>query len=144
MDEWFRDAWRELGFFHDQSDESKELRIVGSRAGLCRFADLLRAYVADPRNEMNSEHEHYGPYMSLEVMTWPEAGIDDHSIHGPLSALRHLATLVDRTVGAMQPGASVRIGDEFAPGASYQLVLELRNDDFDPASLDSNLVGSPG
>lgn len=138
MDDWIRDDWRDLGFFVDLSDARKELRLVGSREGLRRFADLLRAYVADPRNEMKSEHEHYGPFGSLEVMTWPEAGIDDHSIHGPLSALDGLASLVERTIGAMQPGASVPIGDEFAPGSPYQLVLELREDDFDPASLDTS------
>jgi hypothetical protein len=78
MEQWVKDdtrrEWRELGFFYDRDDVSKEWRLVGSREGLRHFAGLLRAYVADPRNEMKSEHEHYGPYMYLEVMTWPEAG----------------------------------------------------------------------
>ena len=55
-----------LGFFYDRDDASKEWILVGSRAGLQRFADLLHAYVADPRHETLSEHEHYGPYMYLD------------------------------------------------------------------------------
>lgn len=139
-----RREWRELGFYYDRDDVVKEWRLVGCRGGLRRFSDLLRAYVRDPRNEMESEHEHYGPYTYLEVMTWKEAGMDDHAIRGPLSALESLASLVDEKVGAMKPGARVRIGDEFAPGTPYALVLELREDDFDPSSVDANLVGDDG
>jgi hypothetical protein len=60
-------------------------------------------------NEVKSEPEHYGPYGYLEVMTWPEAGIDDHAIHGPSSALEGLAGLVDAKVDAMKEGGTVRI-----------------------------------
>jgi hypothetical protein len=145
MKQWVKDdtrrEWRELGFFYDRDDASKEWRLVGSRNGLRRFADLLRSYASDPRNEKKSEHEHYGPYMYLEVMTWPEAGMDGHAIRGPLSALDGLASLVDAKVAVMKPGGGVRIGDEFATGTVYTLVLNLRDDDFDPASLDANLAG---
>jgi hypothetical protein len=148
MEQWVKDdtrrEWRELGFFYDRDDASKEWRLVGSRAGLRRFSDLLRVYVGDPRNEAKSEHEHYGPYMYLELMTWPEADIDDHTIRGPLTALEHLASLVEARIGAMKPGANVRIRDDFAAGTSYALVLDLRDDDFDPSSLDANLAGDAG
>jgi len=136
-----RREWRELGFFYDRDDASKEWRLVGSREGLRRFSDPLRSYASDPRNEVKSEHEHYGPYMYLEVMTWPEAGIDDHAIRGPLNAIDDLASLVDAKVAAMKPGGNVRIGEDFAAGTPYTLVLDLRQDDFDPSSLDPNLAG---
>lgn len=139
-----RREWRELGFFYDLDETSKEWRLVGSRAGLCRFSEVLRAYVANPRNETKSEHEHYGPYMYLEVMTWPDAGIDDHAIRGPLSALDDLASLVEAKVGSMQLGTRARIADEFASGTPYAVILELRDDDFDPSSLDPNLDGGAG
>ena len=134
-----RREWRELGFFYDRDDDAKEWRLVGSRTGLMRFAELLRAYVAHPGNAMKSEHEHYGPYMYLEIMTWPEPGMDDHSIHGPLDALRRLAVLVETKVAGLKPGQHARLRDEFAPGAAYILVLNLRPEGFDPASADGAL-----
>jgi len=148
MEQWLkgdtRREWRELGFFYDRDDASKEWLLVGSRDGLLRFAGLLRAYVADPRNATRSEHDHYGPYTYLELMTWPKAGIDGHAICGPLAALDGLASLVEAKVGAMKPGARARIGDEFAPGTSYTIVLELRDDGFEPSSIDPNLEGDAG
>jgi hypothetical protein len=142
--EYTRSDWRELGFYYDSDELLKERRLVGSRKGLLRFPALLRTYVADPRNAMKSEHEHYGPYMSLEVMTWPEAGMDDHAIQGPLTELERLAGLIERNVEGLQPGNEVRIREEFAPSAEYALVLELRDDSFDPASMDGTLVEGAG
>jgi hypothetical protein len=140
LKEQTRAEWRELGFFYDRDERAKEWLLVGSRLGLRRFSDLLRAYVADPRNDMKSEHEHYGPYMYLEVMTWPDAGMDGHAIHGPLSDLERLAVMVDEKLAKLEPGARTRIREEFAPTSEYTLVMELREDTFDPASPDQNLT----
>jgi hypothetical protein len=94
--------WRELGFYCHSDGRVREYQLFGSRSGLQKFAILLRAYVADPRNEMKSEHEHYGPY-GLEVMTRPDARMDDHSIHGPLRKLAELAEIVERKLAAAMP-----------------------------------------
>ena len=82
---------------------------------------------------MQSEHEHYGPY-GLEVMTWPEAGIDNHAIHGPLPALAELAAIVERRLSAATPGDRISIREEFAPKAEFSIVLDVRDDGFDPSS----------
>ena len=134
-----RSEWRELGFFYERDDGAREWRLIGSRDGLVRFATLLRAYAADPGHTMKSEHQHYGPYMYLEIMTWPQAGMDDHSIHGPLDALERLASLVEMKVAGVEPGERARLRDEFAPGATYSLVFDVRHDGFDPASADQSL-----
>jgi hypothetical protein len=89
---------------------------------------------------MKSDHQHYGPYMYLEIMTWPEPGVDDHSIRGPLDALERLASLVEAKVAALQPGEKSSLRGEFAADAAYTPVLNLRPDDFDPASADSALT----
>ncbi len=141
--EQIRSEWRELGFFYDRNESSKTWRLVGSRTGLMRFADLLRAYAADTRNETKSEHEHYGPYMYLEVLTWQEAGMDGHSIHGTPNDLRRLAQLVEKHLAGLTTGKTASIREEFASAAEYTLVMELRDDMFDPASADANL-GSAG
>ncbi|HEV8111610.1 MAG TPA: hypothetical protein VGR31_02460 [Planctomycetota bacterium] len=139
-----RSEWRELGFFYACDDAAKEWQIVGSQNGLSRFASLLRAYAADPRNAPESEHEHYGPYMYLEVMTWHEPGIDDHSIHGTMAQLGQLAALVEERTAALEPGGKARILEEYSRASAYALVLERREDEFDPASLDGSLEDEAG
>jgi hypothetical protein len=127
------DDWRELGFYCNHDTANRKYRLIGSAPGLKKFADLLRAYVADPRNEMKSEHEHYGPW-GLEVMTWPEAGMDDHSIHGPLPKLAELAVIVDSKLAMAKAGDCIVIRDEFSPSAEFSLVLDVREAGFDPPS----------
>jgi hypothetical protein len=128
--------WRELGFFYDRDDQVRVWKLTGSRAGLLRFRDALLSFVADPRNASKSEHEHYGPYAYLEVMTWPEAGFDDHAIRGSLTDLARLAKLIEIKIAAGDPGSSALIREEFAPDSPYTLALDLREDGFDPATAD--------
>jgi hypothetical protein len=140
MSEPFDDEWRDLGFYCHHNSVGREYRLVGPRAGLLRFAELLRAYVADPRNAQPSEHEHYGPW-GLEVMTWHEPGMDDHAIHGPLPKLSELADLVERHLANALPGQQVRIREEFTPAAKFTLVLDVRHDEFDPPTSAIEFVG---
>jgi hypothetical protein len=143
MSDLFDDEWRGLGFYCHHNSAGREYRLVGPRAGLLRFADLLRAYVADPRNAEQPEHEHYGPW-GLEVMTWHEAGIDDHAIHGPLPKLSELADLVERRLVNALPGQQIRIREEYTPSAEFALVLDVRGDDFDPPTSATEIFGSAG
>jgi hypothetical protein len=131
-----QDDWRQLGFFYDRDDATKRWVLVGSRAGLLRFGTVLREYVADARNQILGEHEHYGPYMHLKIMTWHSPGMDRHAIHGSLRDLTRLASIVEDAVAGMEPGESRHIREEYAVGAEYELVLELREDGFDPWSVD--------
>ena len=139
-----RREWRELGFFYTRNDELKTWRLVGSRSGLLLFRDALLEYAADPSNDYQSEHAHYGPYCYLEIMTWPEPGFDDHAIRGPLSDLARLATIVEAKLASSQPGDEICIRDEFAPNSPYTLVLEVHKDGFDPAQSDPNLPDEGG
>jgi hypothetical protein len=131
-----RREWRELGFFYIRDDQARNWKLTGSRAGLLHFRDALLSYVADPRNELKSEHEHYGPYSYLEVMTWPEAGFDGHAIRGPLADLARLAKLIEAKLATASPGSSLVIQEEFAADSPYALILDLREDGFDPATAD--------
>ena len=63
--------------------------------------------------------EHYGPY-GLEVMTWPKAGMDDHSIHGPLPKLAELAAVIERKLASAKPGDSIVIRDEFSEEGDFR------------------------
>jgi len=135
-----RREWRELGFFYDRDDEKKVWTLTGSRAGLLRFRDVLLSYVADPRNALESEHEHYGPYSYLEVMTSPNAGFDHHAIHGTVADLARLSALIEAKLATTRPGSTVRIREEFSPDSPYALVLDVREEGFDPAAADTLLA----
>lgn len=131
-----RHEWRALGFFYDCDDVQKQWRIVGSRAGLERFYEELIAFAGNRKNEPTSEHVHLGPYMYLKLGSWPEPQIIDHWIAGPLSTLRELAHVVRLKVASAAVGEAFSLRDAFAPGSPYDLVLELRDDGFDPAKED--------
>ena len=135
-----REQWQALGFFYDSDERAKQWLVVGSRAGLLRFAALLRAYVADPANAKLSEHEHYGPYQYLKFMTWSEPGMDADSIHGSLGDLQRLADLVDAKANMLRPGDRAQLREDYSAASSYSLLLEMREDSFDPTSLDGNLA----
>jgi len=109
----------------------------------CDFRNVLMECAEDPSNDYKSEHEHYGPYY-LEIMTWPEPGFDDHAIHGSLADLKRLAAIVENRLALAQAGDSVRIQDEFAANSPYELILEVRTDDFDPAEADPMLPNEAG
>jgi hypothetical protein len=124
-------------------DREKRLwTLTGSRAGLLYFPDLLLGYVADPKNASDRENHHYGPYGTLEIMTWPDAGFDSHAIRGSLVALTHLAELIEVKLATAEPGSPILIREEFAADSPYSLMLDVRADGFDPASADRERLGA--
>src|SRR5256885_16707127 len=110
-----KQGWRKLGFFCEVDADKRLWTLTGSRAGLLYFPDLLLGYVNDPQNAADRERKHFGPYGSLEVSAYPDAGIDGHSIRGSLAALTHLAALVELKLTLAAPGVHVQIREDFAP-----------------------------
>jgi hypothetical protein len=141
-EEGIKQEWRKLGFYCEMDREKKLWTLTGSRAGLLYFPDLLLGYVADPQNASDSAHQNYGPYGTLEVMTYPEAGFDSHAIRGSLAALTHLAELVEVKLATAEPGSPILIREEFAADSPYSLVLDVRADGFDPSSTDRERLGA--
>jgi hypothetical protein len=135
-------GWRELGFFCEMDAQKRVWTLTGSRAGLLHFSDLLRGYVLDPANASNGVRKHYGPYGSLEVMTWTEPGFDGHAIRGSLTDLDRLANLVETKLVVAEPGSRVKLREEFASASPYGLLLDVRVDGFDPASADPERLGA--
>ncbi len=136
-----KQKWRELGFFCELDDQKKTWTLTGSRAGLLFFPDLLLGYVNDPENATDGNQKHYGPYGSLDIMTWPEAGFSSNAIRGSLMDLGHLAELVEAKLASAQAGELVQIREEFAADSRYTLVLDVRPDGFDPSSADRERLG---
>jgi hypothetical protein len=141
-DEQIKQQWRKLGFFCELDDQNKRWTLTGSRAGLLYFPDLLLGYVADPQHASDRAHQHFGPYGTLQVMTWPDAGFDSHAIRGSLTALAHLAEIVEIKLATAEPGSPILIRAEFAENSPYGLILDVRADGFDPASADRERLGA--
>ncbi|MUV15498.1 hypothetical protein [Noviluteimonas gilva] len=135
-----RREWQELGFYYDRDDEIKSWRIVGAKSGLSKFADLIRRYAADERNQGVSEHEHFGPYSYLEIGTWDVPEITEHWIAGPLDRLRMLASTIDGLLATQRIGQRASLRSSFSPASPYDLEIDVRSEDFDPASEDPNFL----
>jgi hypothetical protein len=130
-------AWRELGFFCDRNDATNEWRIVGSVKGLRKFASEIRTYASNPANDRPSEYMHFGPSMNLEVGTWHQAEITEQWIGGPLTEFLRLATLIERSAQDNVVGKRIALRASFSPMSPYDLILDVRDEAFDPASADS-------
>ena len=131
-----RRAWRALGFFCDRNDAEKEWRIVGSVKGLRKFASEIRTYASNPANDRPSEYTHFGPAMNLEIGTWHQTEITEQWIGGPLVELLRLATLIERSAQDNVVGTRIALRSSFSPMSSYELILDVRDDAFDPALAD--------
>jgi hypothetical protein len=136
VNEATRREWRELGFFYERDDETKEWLLRGSRAGLLGFARILLEYSKNPRRQQLSEHDHLGPYMYLEIGTWSARVIDDHWIAGTLEDLSVLSALITERVSTAKEGDAFRFRETYAPVSPYELRLEVCGADFDPATAD--------
>ena len=132
-----RRAWRELGFFCGRDKAAKEWRIVGSVKGLRKFAAEIRSYASNPAHDRLSEYTHFGPAMNLEIGTSHQTEITEQWIGGPLVDLLRLATLIEQSAQNNVVGKRIALRANFSPMAPYELVLDVRDDAFDPASADS-------
>ena len=74
--------------------------------------------------------------MNLEVGTSHQTEITEQWIGGPLMDLLRLATFIERSVQANVVGKCIALRANFSPMAPYELILDVRDDAFDPASID--------
>ena len=132
-----RRAWRDLGFFCDRNDVAKEWRIVGSVKGLRKFAAEIRKYASNPAHDRLSEYTQFGPAMNLEIGTSHQTEITEQWIGGPLVDLLRLATFIERSAQANVVGKCIALRSNFSPMAPYEIILDVRDDAFDPGSTDS-------
>jgi hypothetical protein len=128
--------WDDLGFWYDVTPESGWV-IRGSCAGLEKFAALLDRYAADPRNTKLSEHDHFGPYMYLKVVTWPSPEINRDGIYGTLSDIVRLAALVRERAASCNPGDSFTLAQGFSIASSTELTLVCEPECFSPGAYDA-------
>ncbi len=131
------EQWRKLGFFYESRAEDRLWFLAGSKEGLLKLHDILTGYVRDPQYNEISAHEHYGPYMYLEIMTWTKPGINDHSIHGSIEDLQRLAEIFISKLRNTAVGNHFVIGSDYAADSEYSILVEVKEEGFDPAFLDT-------
>lgn len=137
LDNTIAGEWRELGFYYALDKKNKSWLIHGSKKGIKKFIDILNDYANDIRNQKISEHEHYGPYMYLEITTGDVPKITSHALEGPLEDIRKLAKVIHSKLESNEK--VIKIDKEYSDHNEYTLTLNLENDSFDPASLDKSL-----
>jgi hypothetical protein len=135
-----RAEWRQLGFYYEQGNA--EWRLVGSRAGLRRFADALRELAFDDRAWERPTHRHLGPYEYFTLTAWTELTVDERGVAGGAQELDTLACIVEAALEECGPGERLSLRDEVA--GPWSLSLDVREDGFDPASTDPLLAQAPG
>jgi hypothetical protein len=72
--------------------------------------------------------------MNLEVGTSHQTEITEQWIGGPLVDLLRLATLIERSAQDNMVGKRIALRASFSPMSPYELILDVRDDAFDPGS----------
>ena len=134
-----KQEWHELGFYYDKDNDKKLWVIIGDKKGILIFANMIEEYTNHPNNDKISEHDHYGPYAYLEIMTWDKPGMDEHAIHGTLADLKRLAYIIKNELEKYQPNSTFYIGTNYASDCKYKLAIEVKENNFNPARADTQL-----
>jgi len=140
IDQMIINEWRELGFCYDLEvkNESKEWRFYGTKNGLMKFVDILDKYVANPVNETLSEHDHYGPYGYLKIMTWDKPIITENYIAGSLNDLNYLKNLLNKMLSEVAIGESFDIAKFYGSDNGVAAKFFVMPDPFDPVIMDKS------
>jgi hypothetical protein len=139
LDLQFQVEWRELGFYYDLGEKqgNPEWRFFGSKDGLKNIISILDKYISNPVNKTLSEHEHYGPYHYLKIMTWNVPTITEDFIAGTLEDLAILKSTIAARLSNAEIGDTFNIRLDYGIDNTTDAKFFIMENDFDPASMDS-------
>ena len=140
IDQQIKDEWRELGFYYDleKSADRNEWKFYGSKHGLQNFVKILEDYTNKSANNFLSEHNHYGPYNYLKIMTWDKPIITENYIAGTIKDLKVFKSIIANKLENIQAGQSFMIDKEYGKGNTATAKFFVMENDFDPVSIDEN------
>jgi hypothetical protein len=136
----FTKEWNDLGFYYDRDDEKASWLIVGSKSGILKFCKLLDDYSNDKRVEGVSEDRHFGPYSYLKFMTWSEPKIAEREICGRLGDFKTLSEIIKKKLKTSKE--AFQIDKEYSNNNKYRIEFIVKDDNFEPASVDPQLKES--
>jgi len=141
MQDEARREWQQLGFYFDYDESLRRWLVVGSLSGLQKFCKILIDYANKSKHVPLSEHEHYGPYQDLKLVTWHSPEIRRDGIYGRLADFVRLATIVE---DALRSGATaIEVGQlyvEAGEGADDELEICVAPPDFVPEAADAAII----
>jgi hypothetical protein len=143
IDQMIIDEWRELGFYYnfDERLSVNQWRFFGNKKGLLNFVKLLDDYVNNENNNHFPEHEHYGPYMSLKIITLEdESVINENAIGGTIEGLKRLRNLLADRIEKSLPGQTFSIDKDFGEDNTVTTKFFVMADDFDPVTMDELIM----
>lgn len=142
IDQMMIDEWRQLGFYYDRDDrlDVNQWKFFGSKKGLLNFVSLLDKYTDNPANDTLSEHEHYGPYSYLKIMTWDKPTITADYIAGTIQDLKILRNLILEKLGKTEAGRTFNIDKDYGQDNTITAKFFVMADNFDPVSMDELIV----
>lgn len=142
IDQMIIDEWQELGFYYDFDNRLSvnQWRFFGSKNGLQNFVSLLDEYTNNLANDTLSEHEHYGPYGYLKIMTWDKPTITSNYIAGTIPDLKLLSNLISEKLDKTAPGQTFNIENDYGQDNTITAKFFVMADNFDPASMDELIV----
>jgi len=133
---WMKEDWREIGFYYQRDDVTLVWQIVGSRAGLQRLCEALKAYAREFDSHLRTADRGFaGPYKHLKIINWHMASILRDGIYGPLESIQGLATVIEEKLRSHSPGERFIIDEEYSDVNAYKLEFVVREDGWDPACL---------
>lgn len=130
--------------YFDFDDEKLCWKIQGSKKGINKFCQLLIKYAHNDLNKPISEHQHYGPYLYLKFVTWDEPKITSDAIFGSLDDFIRLSDMIRKSLTKTVPNSSFIICNEYASNAEASILIQITDDEFDPASADEQLTKGNG
>jgi hypothetical protein len=141
-DKLIKDAWRDLGIYYDFDNRMSvnQWRFYGSEKGLKDFASLILEYAENPDSVHLSEHEHFGPYRYLKIMTWDTAVIKREYIAGTVEDLKRLSQLILDKLSGSGAGQTFTIDKDYGYENTATTKFFVMSDDFDPASMDELIM----
>ena len=135
-----KQEWRELGFYYDilETAQNTVWTFYGSKEGFKNLIKELKNYISNPINNQISEHEHYGPYHYLKIMTWNEPIITKDYIAGSIQDLAFLGKLIEEKMEIKTIGDNFTIDKEYGLNNTASALFTIMPDDFDPFTMDNN------
>jgi hypothetical protein len=138
-----REGWRELGFWYECDVNRKCWVFRADRKGVREFAAAVRQFLDEPESQQIGEHVHLGPYSNLRLMTATAPQVSWRGIAGRRADFERLAEELERVAGGNANERQV-LGEAWASGDSYRMILTVEEDGFDPASPEGSVAAHDG